>query len=214
MEETMNAKITIRMLQRLPLYLSYLKDLTGNGAVHISATAIADALGLNDVQVRKDLAAISEGGKPKIGYEAEPLIRRLEKVLGYDDRIDAVLAGVGNLGHALMAYQGFSEYGLNIAAGFDVDEKVIGSAINGKMIYCVKMLDDMCRSNNIQIGILTVPAKEAQSVCDAFVASGIKSIWNFAPIRLKVPAGVIVQNETMAASLAILSRHCAKDRCL
>lgn len=206
----MNAKITVRMLQRLPLYLSYLKTLSRDSTVHISATAIADALGLNHVQVRKDLAAISEGGKPKIGYEAGPLIRRLEKVLGYDDRIDAVLAGVGSLGHALMAYQGFSEYGLNIAAGFDVDEKVIGTEINGKMIYCVKMLNVLCRSNDIGIGILTVPSKEAQSVCDALVACGITSIWNFAPIHLKVPAGVIVQNESMAASLAILSRHCGK----
>lgn len=204
----MNANITVRMLQRLPLYLSYLKTLSMDSTVHISATAIADALGLNDVQVRKDLAAISEGGKPKIGYEAEPLIRRLEKVLGYDDRINAVLAGVGHLGHALMAYQGFSEYGLNIAAGFDVDEKVIGTEINGKMVYCVKMLNVLCRSNDIRIGILTVPSKEAQSVCDALVSCGIKAIWNFAPIRLIVPAGVIVQNEPMAASLAILSRHC------
>ncbi len=205
----MNANITVRMLQRLPLYLSYMKALSMDGAVHISATALAEALGLNDVQVRKDLAAISEGGKPKIGYAAEPLIRRLEMVLGYDNQIEAVLAGAGNLGHALMAYQGFSEYGLNIAAGFDVDEKAIGTQINGKMIYPFRMLNDTCRSMNIRIGILTVPAKEAQAVCDAFVASGIKAIWNFAPIRLKVPAGVIVQNEPMAASLAILSRHCA-----
>ena len=195
------------MLQRLPLYLNHLKSLPENGASNISATAIAEALGFNDVVVRKDLACASDGGKPRIGYGTQALIRDLERVLGCNDVNDAILVGVGSLGHALMSYNGFAEYGLNIVAGFDSGSRAPGAQISGRRVFSADKLPNLCERMKIRIGIICVPAREAQGVCDLLVGSGVLAIWNFAPVRLRVPEGILVRNENMAVSLAMLSRH-------
>ena len=113
--------ISKSVLKRLPGYLAYLKSMPENSPNHISATALAAALGMGEVQVRKDLAMVSDGGRPKIGYLREALIDDIEQFLGYDNTTDAVLIGAGKLGQALMAYRGFEEYGLNIRAAFDLN---------------------------------------------------------------------------------------------
>jgi redox-sensing transcriptional repressor len=199
--------VSTQTLQRLPAYLNYLKSLQIDKSANISATAIADALNLNDVQVRKDLSSISGNGRPKVGYTAGTLIYDIEEFLGYHDNVDAVLAGAGNLGCALLSYEGFSRYGLNIVAAFDTDERKIGSEINGKKVLPADKLYELCIRMKIRIGIITVTAAEAQTVCDAMVESGIKAIWNFAPVTLNIPEGVLVKDENMAASLAVLSKH-------
>ena len=117
-------KISKSVLKRLPGYLAYLKNMPENAPPHISATALANALGMGEVQVRKDLAMVSDGGRPKIGYLRESLIEDIEQFLGYDNVTDAVLIGAGKLGQALMAYRGFDEYGLNIMAAFDRNPKM------------------------------------------------------------------------------------------
>ncbi|HWQ73710.1 MAG TPA: redox-sensing transcriptional repressor Rex [Syntrophomonas sp.] len=203
----MNANITLQMLQRLPKYLNYLTALPPEGAANISATAIAEALKLNDVQVRKDLASVSDGGKPKVGYVTQNLINDIKEILGYNNSHDAIIVGVGSLGHALLSYEGFSKYGLNIVAGFDTDEKIIGTEVGGKMILPVTKLENLCERMRIRIGIIAVPAGAAQSVCDTLVQSGVLAIWNFAPVHLNTGEGILVQDENMAASLALLSRH-------
>lgn len=205
--------ISTQTLQRLPIYLNYLKSLPEDSGANISATTIADALGLNDVLVRKDLALISDGGRPKIGYEIEKLISDIERYLGYGDVNSAFIVGTGNLGHALLSYNGFSEYGLNIVAAFDVDEKVVGTSINGKQVLSAKRLKDLCNRMKIRIGIITVPACEAQKVCDELIEGGVMAIWNFAPIHLNVPPDVLVHNENMAYSLAVLSKHLTEKLC-
>jgi len=199
--------VSTQTLQRLPMYLNYLKALPENKKLNISATMIAEALGLNHVQVRKDLAIISKGGKPKVGYVTDLLIDDIEQYLGYDSANSAVIIGAGNLGHALFAFTGFSEYGLDIVAAFDTDESVVGTTINGKMVLPIDGLSSFCHSENIKIGIITVPAQKAQEVCNMLISSGILAIWNFAPIHLVVPENVLVQNENMACSLAVLSKH-------
>ena len=116
-------KVSKSVLKRLPGYLAYLKNMPENAPAHISATALANALGMGEVQVRKDLAMVSDGGRPKIGYLRENLIDDIEQFLGYDNTTDAVLIGAGKLGQALMGYSGFDEYGLNILAAFDASPK-------------------------------------------------------------------------------------------
>ena len=116
-------KVSKSVLKRLPGYLAYLKNMPENAPAHISATALANALGMGEVQVRKDLAMVSDGGRPKIGYLRETLIDDIEQFLGYDNTTDAVLIGAGKLGQALMGYSGFDEYGLNILAAFDASPK-------------------------------------------------------------------------------------------
>ena len=127
-------EISKAVLKRLPGYLTYLRSLPEGSAPYISATALAAALGMGEVQVRKDLAMVSDGGRPKIGYQRESLIEDIEQFLGYDNATDAVLIGAGKLGQALLGYKGFAEYGLNILAAFDVAPKS-GHTEDGKPIY-------------------------------------------------------------------------------
>ena len=193
--EQMNGTISRQALRRLPFYLDYLKKKQADGVRNISATTVANELKLNEVQVRKDLASVSvTGGKPQTGYVAAELIRDLESFLGYDNTKEAVIAGAGKLGQALLSYKEFDRYGLNIVAAFDTDESIIDS----KRIL---------PADKVHIGIICVPPECAQSVCDKMVASGILAIWNFAPVHLSVPTGVIVQYENLAASLAVLSQN-------
>lgn len=199
--------VSKQTLQRLPDYLNCLKSMRQNGKATVSAKTVAEALGLGEIQVRKDLASVSTGGKPKIGYVTDELIKDLEKFLGYNDTNDAVLVGAGKLGRALLSYDGFKEYGLNIVAAFDKQSEGAPDAGVGKVILPVEKLSDLCRRLNIRIGIITVPANHAQEVCDMLVGSGVLAIWNFAPIHLHVPENILVKNENMAASLAVLSKH-------
>ena len=198
--------ISKSVLKRLPTYLSYLKNMTEDVPEHISATTLAAALGMGEVQVRKDLAAVSDGGRPKIGYNREALIDDIEQFLGYDNTTDAVLIGAGKLGQALMAYRGFDEYGLNIMAAFDRNPKM-EMTDEGKPVYNIARLTQFCRSHKVLMGIITVPAQHAQEVCDKLIGCGIKAIWTFANARLDVPANILVQYENMATSLAVLSMH-------
>lgn len=202
----MEKKISKSVLKRLPGYLAYLKNLTDSESPYISATALANALGMGEVQVRKDLATVSDGGRPKIGYLRESLIDDIEQFLGYDNTTDAILIGAGKLGQALMDHKGFDEYGLNILAGFDVSPNAEHTE-DGKPIYHIDKLEKFCRSNKVLMGIITVPASHAQEVCDRLIKNGIKAIWNFAPTHLEVPAHILVQYENMASSLAVLSMH-------
>ena len=199
--------ISTQTLHRIPLYLNYLRSLPEDGSENISATAIAEALGLNDVQVRKDLAQVSSGGRPKIGYVTKRLIADIEEFMGYNDTRSAIIAGAGNLGRALFSYGGFSEYGLELVAAFDVDDSLIGTSIAGKPVLSFDRMKDLCQRMKIRIGIITVPADAAQQVCDQMVESGILAIWNFAPVHLNVPAGVLVRHENIACSLAVLAKR-------
>ncbi len=202
----MSRNITSQTLQRLPLYLNYLKSLPEE-YINISATAVAEALSLNDVQVRKDLASVSRGGKPKIGYVTEELISDIGEFLGFDSCDGVIIAGVGNLGRALLAFDGFGEYGLDILAGFDCNKNISGKEINGKPVMDMTLMCEFCRKNNVHIGIITVPENAAQTVCDAMTYAGITEILNFAPVHLNAPGNVTIQNQNIAISLAMLSRH-------
>ena len=199
-------EISKSVLKRLPGYLSYLKSIPEGEAMYISATALANALGMGEVQVRKDLAMVSDGGRPKVGYLRTRLIEDISQFLGYDNTTDAILVGAGKLGQALMGYKGFDAYGLNILAAFDVAPSAEATE-EGKLIYPMDRLESYCRENSVLMGIITVPAPYAQQVCDKLIACGIKAIWNFAPTHLDVPAHILVQNENMATSLAVLSMH-------
>ena len=199
-------EISKAVLKRLPGYLAYLRTIPESASPYISATALANALGMGEVQVRKDLAMVSDGGRPKIGYLRESLIEDIEQFLGYDNTTVAVLIGAGKLGQALLGYSGFDAYGLNILAAFDANPTA-DKTDDGKPIYHISQLENFCRTNKVLMGIITVPTAHAQEVCDKLIACGIKAVWNFAPTHLEVPDHILVQNENMATSLAVLSMH-------
>ncbi len=206
----MDKNVPKAVLKRLPTYRAYLKTVLDEDVTHISATALAAALNMGEVQVRKDLAMVSNGGRPKIGYPKEVLLADIEEFLGYDVTINAVIVGAGRLGRALLGYPGFKEYGLNIVAAFDNDETTCGKSRKGQPILPLTELADYCQAEKVKIGIITVPSEFAQGVCNQLVEAGIQAIWNFAPTYLEVPPEIRVQNENMAASLAMLSKHLSK----
>ena len=194
-------------LGRLPQYLVYLRSLPEMRRT-ISATAIAQALSLGDVQVRKDLAAVCGAGKPKIGYETDKLITDIESHLGYERLTNAVLVGAGKLGRALLDYDGFEDFGVRIVAGFDCNETSLKKGT--KDILPIRDIGAFCREHNVRLGIITVGQGSAQEVCDKLVESGIEAIWNFAPVTLKVPNGVLLKQENLALSLAYLNNQISK----
>jgi redox-sensing transcriptional repressor len=203
--------MSLQTFKRLSAYYNYLRDLRTNGEVYVSSPSVAKEMGLNEVQVRKDLAAVSRSpGKPRKGFDVEDLLDSIGECLGYNNSKDAVLVGAGKLGQALLSYKGFAEHGMSIVAAFDNDKSIIGAEVAGKNVFPMSKLSSLCRRMNIHIGIITVPARQAQEVCDILVKSGIWAIWNFAPVHLKAPEDVLVQNENMAAQLALLSRHLAE----
>lgn len=167
---------------------------------NISATTIANELNLNSIQVRKDLALISSiEGKPGIGFNIEILISDLENFLGMNLTNNAVLVGAGKLGQALLQYTGFGS-NLNIVRAFDSDKR----KCNQENIYYIEDMTEFVKQKNIKIGIITVPKENAQKICDIMVKSGIKAIWNFAPINLKLPEDIAIKNEDLSSSFLIL----------
>lgn len=196
-------------LGRIPRYLTFLKELPLDNVPHISATTISKALNLGEVQVRKDLALVSGAGKPRLGYETEVLIEQLEDCLGYNKLTFAVLVGAGRLGRALLQYDGFEHFGVKIKAAFDSNEQVIN--LDSKTeILPMNQFELYCKENNISLGIITVGEGSAQVVCDQMIKSGITAIWNFAPCKLQVPTGVLLQNENLALSLAHLRNQLSR----
>ncbi len=201
-------KISTQAIKRMPYYLQYLKKLRNDGIEIIAAPAIAASFDLKEIQVRKDFSTVSTTkGKPKAGFIVQELIDNMEDILGYNNVNDAVLVGVGLLGKAFLMYKGFDLCGMHIVTAFDTDLNIIGSDIYGKKVVSAEKISEMCSRMNIHIGIITVPAEQAQIVCDQLVAGGVRAIWNLAPIHLSVPKNILVQNENMAASLALLSKH-------
>ena len=193
-------------IRRYPIYLDYLKRKQAEGLVYISSPQFADSLNLSEEQVRKDLNFVSRNfGKPKVGREIKLLIFDIEEFLGYRDSQRAVLVGAGHLGRALMAYEGFLHYGLDIVCAFDNDINKIDCIFYNKSIYSINELEKKCLELNVHIGIIAVPQQYAQDVCDKLVNAGVKGIWNFTSAILKVSDDIIVLNENLASSLAVLS---------
>ena len=189
-------------LGRLPQYLCFLER---TDARTVSATAIAKALNLGEVQVRKDLAAVSGAGRPRIGYETCELAQKLQSVLGCGTKSRAVIVGAGKLGKALLDYEGFSKYGLEIVGAFDIDKRKAAETESGKSVYHIDSLEEKCSEWQVRIGIITVPAESAQIMCDRLVGAGVSAIWSFAPCALNVPDGVAFRREDLALSLAHLN---------
>lgn len=204
--------ITTQALRRMPYYIQQLKVLENENIATVSAPRIAESLNLNEVQVRKDFAAVSDSkGKPKSGFPVSELLHNMEKILGYDNINEAVLVGTDSLAQALLTHEGIMNYGLKIVAAFDINATETETEINGIKILPSDKISNLCRRMKINIGIITVSAKRAQVACDQLVAGGVLAIWNFAPVHLSVPDYVLVQDENFAASLAILSKHVRKE---
>lgn len=210
MDENMPKVASIQTIRRLPAYLALLRKVLAEGREVISSATIGEMLQLDAVQVRKDLAITGTEGKPKVGYSVAELISAIESFLGWDNTKEAFIAGAGNLGKALMGYSGFARHGMKIIAAFDEDDAIAGRKVSGIDVLPVGKLSELAFRMGIRIGIIAVPADSAQQICDAMCEGGIRAIWNFAPVKLKTPPEVIVQDEDLAAGLAVLSYKLGK----
>ncbi len=192
-------------LMRLPHYYRRLLQAMHEGKAIISSEELGEEAGVPAAQARKDLSYLGEFGRPGIGYDVYELAAHLERVLGLNEPKTAILIGVGNLGRALASYPGFARYRLQIAAAFDVDPSKIGQRIGTIRVLPLEEMEAFIRQNDVRMAILAVPAAQAQAIAERLCAAGIRLIWNFAPVALRVPEGVLVFNEDLAARLATLS---------
>lgn len=194
-------------LKRLPLYLRILRHMKNEGEEYASGTVVAKELGLDPIVVRKDLAITGAVGRPRLGFQMDEIIHAIEEFLGWSNTSDAFLAGAGNLGTALLGYQGFEQHGMRIVAAFDANPALIGTKIHGQEILDIQELPALAKRMHIQIGIITATASVAQGIADTMIQGGIRGIWNFTPAKLTVPEHVILQRENLASSLAVLSHR-------
>ncbi len=196
-------------LNRLPVYYRRLLEAIDHGIGFVSSRELGAAAGVPDVQVRKDLTYLNQSGRSRsgVGYEAKSLANQLESYLGLKNPKRAALVGVGNLGQALALYPGFQHYGLQLLALFDNAPEKIGQTISSVTVEPITALPTRVRQMEIQLGIITVPVRAAQSVAQALVDGGVNTLWNFAPCHLEVPDEIMVKNEDLAAALAMLSHY-------
>lgn len=200
-----NKNISMAVIRRLPKYYRYLGDLLSKDVQRISSKELSDIIGFTASQIRQDLNNFGGFGQQGYGYNIEDLHNEIGKILGLDKTYSAVLIGAGNLGQAIANYSGFKKAGFDIKALFDANPKVIGLKIREFEVLDSDLLEDYVKSNNIEIGILCVPKNGAQQLADRLICSGVKGIWNFAPIDLKVSEDVIVENVNLTESLFTLS---------
>ena len=192
-------------IRRLPTYLYKLSEMRKAGVSIVATPELARYMNFGEIVIRKDLAITGVTGQPGVGYKVKELIDAIKSYLNWDNDSEAVLVGAGSLGSALLGYEGFEEYGLRIIAAFDSDPEKIGLEVRGRSVFDVDRLEELVARLQVRMGIICVPAAFAQEVADRMVRGGIKAIWNFANVSLKVPDDVIVQREVIAGGLAVLS---------
>lgn len=197
-------KIPEPTLRRLPWYLSCAKLMRDEGEKFVSSTQISKQINIDSSQIAKDLSYVDISGRTRVGYEVDLLISVLEDFLGFTNLHRAYLFGVGSLGGALLRDSGLSHFGLKIVGAFDVNPDLVGTEINGIPIYHTDELQLRMQKDKVNIGVLTVPIAISQQVTDKMVEGGIKAVWNFTPFRIRVPEGIVVQNTSLYAHLAVM----------
>ena len=195
----------IPTLKRSPTYYHLLKRFSKTDKRYVSARQIAVELKMDQILVRKDLQTTGIVGKPKIGFDLKELMKAINSFLNWDNTNDAFLVGVGRLGQAILGYETFKNYGLNIVAAFDSNEEIIGQKISGIEVFPMKKLSELAKRMHINIGVLCVPPFAAQDVTDQMLEGNIQAIWNFAPVDIKAPDEVIIENVLLSQSLGVLT---------
>lgn len=195
-------------VERLPLYYRCLNTLSRFHEFDVvSSKELGGRLGIPSTQVRKDLSYYGEFGRRGVGYDVNLLKKSISKILGVNKQWSAILVGAGNLGRALVNYDGFNKMGIEITEVFDTDLVKIGNKVGNITVKSIKGMQQTARDKNIKIGIIAVPPSAAQEVAEDMVSAGIKSIWNFAPTRLMLPEEIKVRNEDLAVGIVSLIYH-------
>ncbi len=202
-----HGSISRATVDRLPLYFRTLRLIKSEGSEIVSSEELGRRIGVTPEQIRKDLASFGAFGKKGVGYHVAELVNNISQILGLDRKWNIAIIGVGHLGWALANYRNFASLGFHLTALFDQNPAIVGQLINGVDVLSVADLETTVASRNIQIGVIAVPAGEAQAVADRLVAAGVHGIWNFAPVRIRVPDNVQIVSEDLSVGLSTLSYH-------
>ena len=189
------------IVSRLPVYLRALNHMQAQGQQTTSSQELGECVNVSAAQIRKDLSQFGEFGKQGTGYNIVFLIKKLREILKVDRVWDVAVIGMGDMGHALARYQGFTNRGFRVAMVFDNNPTLIGKEVGGFVIQDAKTMVEAIRGAGIKIAMLTVPAAAAQEVADQIIEAGVKAILNYAPISLSVPASVKLQYTDPAIGL-------------
>ena len=204
MDSTKIDKVPEPTLRRLPWYLSVCRLLKARGEAFVSSTRLSKETNIVASQIAKDLSFVDVVGRTRVGYEIDNLLEVLENFLGFTSMHKAFLFGAGRLGSALLNDTGLRQFGLEIVAAFDTNPRLVDHNVAGIPVFHINDLEKEMRRHKVKIGILTVPIHNAQEVADRMVVWGIKAIWNFTPLRIRVPDDIVVQNTSLYAHLSLM----------
>lgn len=193
------------VIRRLPRYYRYLTDLLNNDIQKVSSRELSERMGFTASQIRQDFNYFGGFGQQGYGYNVQYLYKEIGAILGVDKKKTMVIIGAGNLGRALANYMNFRTKGFELVGIFDVKKELIGQDINGIRIKCIDEIDEFINHANVDIGVLSVPYDQAADVADKLVNCGIRALWNFSPMDLQLPQGVVVENVHLSDSLMVLS---------
>jgi len=199
------SRVSEAVIRRLPKYYRYLKEMDKMGIQRISSKELSKRMGLTASQIRQDFNCFGGFGQQGYGYNVSELYQEIKKILGLSWQYNVIIVGAGNLGQALANYNGFDKEGFHIKALFDINPRLVGLSIRGIQIYDVDSMKDYILANNIEIGIICTPKDKAQEIANQMIESGIKGIWNFAPVDVEVPENVVVENVHLSDSLYVLA---------
>ena len=197
-------KVPEPTLRRLPWYLSVCRLLKQQGEQYVSSTRLSKETNIVASQIAKDLSCVNIVGRTRVGYEIDNLLSVLEDFLGFTRVHKAFIFGAGRLGSALLNDKGLRQFGLEVVAAFDTNPRVVGNNVAGIPVFHINELEAKMKRYDVRIGILTVPIDRAQEVADKMVVWGIKAIWNFTPLRIRVPDNIVVQNTSLYAHLSLM----------
>ncbi|PJI09367.1 MULTISPECIES: redox-sensing transcriptional repressor Rex [Clostridium] len=197
--------ISMAVIKRLPKYHRYLEELLKSEVDRISSKELSEKIGFTASQIRQDLNCFGDFGQQGYGYNVKDLHKEIDNILGLTKKYNTIIVGAGNIGQAIANYINFEKLGFYLDAIFDVNPKLIGLKIHDVEVQDVDLIGEFLQNNKVDIGIICVPSKSAQKVCDIIVKNNVNGIWNFAPIDLITPENVIVENVHLSDSLLTLS---------
>jgi redox-sensing transcriptional repressor len=209
----MEKKISVAVIKRLPRYYRYLGDLLHNDVVRISSKELSDKMGVTASQIRQDLNNFGGFGQQGYGYNVEYLYHEIGKILGLEKQYNVIIVGAGNLGQALANYTDFEKRGFKVEGLFDVNPRLIGVTVRGIEIKDIDEIEEVMETKDIDIAVLTIPKYNAVKIANDLVKWGIKGIWNFAPIDLKIrDSNVVIEDVHLSDSLMTLSYNISNQR--
>lgn len=197
-------KVSLAVVRRLPRYYRYLADLLKMDITRISSKELASRMGITASQIRQDLNCFGGFGQQGYGYNVQSLFNEIGNILGVNNKFHTIIIGAGNMGMALANYGNFEKRGFQLVGIFDINPKLIGKKVKNVEIMHLDQIEEFVKNNHVDIAILTVPYEATAELAERVARLGVKGLWNFSPMDLKLPYDVIVENVHLSDSLMVL----------